>query len=139
MNRHKKKITISFFTFVLVLVTVGQIFAHQPFLCFESVGYINYESDCNNSFFVIKSTTEQQENHKDDCTNCFDIPVWTYTSNVYLIQKSNSIQHNINSIQHYSLYNKSITSEIELDLIPNQSQTKTSYILSSLRSTILII
>ncbi len=54
----------------------------SPVLCFESDGHVNIETNCDSDCEVPKDNE-----HQDDCVECFDVQLWdTNSNNEYFVK-----------------------------------------------------
>ncbi|MBC8310703.1 MAG: hypothetical protein H8E72_00195 [Candidatus Marinimicrobia bacterium] len=69
--------------FCLAIFTQNGVEA--PVLCFETDGHINLEAGCDIS---CKIPPPKNDEHQDDCDNCFDIHLWNYNPNLNFLTQT---------------------------------------------------
>ena len=85
MTYWKKNKIQQFKTLIFCLSILSQNAVDSPVLCFESDGHINVEADCDIRCEIPKPKNDE---HQDDCDNCFDIHLWNYNPDLYFLTQT---------------------------------------------------
>ena len=98
MKTRKIKRIHQIITWLFCLAILTQNGVEAPVLCFETDGHINLEAGCDIS---CKIPTPKNDEHQDDCDNCFDIHLWNYNPDLTFLFQSfdfNNVEFDITQI-----------------------------------------
>jgi len=82
MKTQKIKKFNQFIAVFFCLAILTQNGVEAPVLCFETDGHINFEAVCDIS---CKISVPENDEHQDECDNCFDIHLWNYNPDLTFI------------------------------------------------------